>query len=149
LVDNYRVVADRNHPLHGLRKLDFSALLKYPWILPSRSTYLVRRLEVMMRAHGLQPPRAAIETDIVSLKLLLMRDSSYLSFHAVDHLAVLGESGIIPLRFADAGWPRQAGIITRHGVEHDAATRRLIDIIVAACLNAPSSPRHMPDLTSA
>ena len=136
VVDDYRVIADRSHPLHRAAQLDFADLLGFPWVLPSRSTFLVRRLEVMMRTHGLPPPLAAVETDIVPLKLALMRGSDYLSFHAVDHLASLGEEGILPLGHAEAGWPRQAGIITRHGMEHDAATRHLIDIIVATSKSA-------------
>jgi DNA-binding transcriptional LysR family regulator len=137
VLDDYRVIADRSHPLHRAAEFDFADLLAFPWVLPGRSTYLVRRLEIMMRARGLPPPRATVETDIVALKIALMRGSDYLSFHAVDHLATLGETGIVPLRQADASWPRRAGIVTRHGVEHDAATRRLIDIIIACSKPAP------------
>ncbi|MCB1969165.1 MAG: LysR family transcriptional regulator [Geminicoccaceae bacterium] len=139
MLDHYRVIADRNHPLHHTDRLEFGRLLDFPWILPARSTYLARRLEVMMRAKGLAPPRAVIETDIVALKLNLMRGSDYLSFHAVGHLEAVAECDIRPLPFPEAGWQRRAGLIMRHGIEPNAATHALIETIESVC-RAASSP---------
>lgn len=144
MVDDYRIIADQQHPLHQAAKLDFGELLNFPWILPEPSTFLVRRLEVIMRSHGLAPPRATIETDLVPLKLRLMRGNDYLSFHAVDHLAALNEEQVRPLPFSEAGWRREAGIITRHGVELGSAARHLIEIIERVCRDqAASTPGAM------
>ncbi|MEZ5845780.1 MAG: LysR family transcriptional regulator [Geminicoccaceae bacterium] len=144
MVDDYRVIADRDHPLQHVEHLDFARLLDFPWILPGPGTYLARRLEVMMRAKGLTPPRAIVETDIVLLKLDLMRGSDYLSFHAVDHLEHLGETAVRPLPFTEAGWQRKAGLILRHGVEPNAATRDLIGTIETVCRETMSDRRTEP-----
>lgn len=133
LVDEYRVIADRGHPLRTAGQSTVADLLDYPWILPNPETYLVRRLEVLMRSHGLTPPRPMIETDILELKLALMRDSTYLSFHAVDHLRSSGVSEIGPLPLEAAGWKRSAGIITRRGVEANPAAAHLADLIEELC----------------
>ncbi len=132
-VDEYRVIADRSHPLHHAEDCSLADLLTYPWILPSPETYLVRRLGVLMRAHGLTPPQPMLETDIVSLKLELMRDSPYLSFHAVDQLASSGVPEIKPLALATATWQRVTGIIMRRGVEPNPAAALFVDIIEALC----------------
>lgn len=97
-----------------------------------------------MRSHGLPPPIAVIETDIVALKLDLMFGSDYLSFHAVDHLATLGQDRIRPLPFPEAGWQRRAGIIMRHGVEPNAATQRLIEIIEDVCRQSAQAEGRSP-----
>jgi DNA-binding transcriptional LysR family regulator len=133
LVDEYRVIADKSHPLQTATDSTVADLLDYPWILPNPQTYLVRRLEVLMRAHGLTPPRPMIETDIIDIKLALMRDSAYLSFHAVDHLRSTGVSEIRPLPLEAASWKRSAGVITRRGVEANPAAAHLADLIEELC----------------
>ncbi|MEZ5864240.1 MAG: LysR substrate-binding domain-containing protein [Geminicoccaceae bacterium] len=133
LVDEYRVIADRSHPLQTARDSTIADLLDYPWILPNPQTYLVRRLEVLMRSHGLTPPKPMVETDILELKLALMRDSTYLSFHAVGHLRSTGVSDICPIPLEPASWKRSAGIITRHGVEANPAAAHLADLIEELC----------------
>lgn len=133
LADEYRVIADQGHPLHQAPAATMADLLDYPWILPNPQTFLVRRLEVMMRAHGLTPPRPMVETDIIDLKLELMRNSPYLSFHAVGHLETTGVPEIRPLAIEAASWQRSAGIITRRGIEPNQAATHLADIIEAVC----------------
>ncbi len=133
MVDEYRVIADRSHPLQTARSTTIADLLDHPWILPNPRTYLVRRLEVLMRSNGLAPPRPMIETDILELKLALMRDSTYLSFHAIDHLRRTGVADVGPLPLEAAGWKRSAGIITRKSVEANPAAAHLADLIEGLC----------------
>ncbi len=133
LDDVYRVIADRNHPLQTATDSTIADLLDYPWILPNPQTYLVRRLEVLMRAHGLTPPRPMIETDIIDIKLGLMRNTTYLSFHALGHLRSSGVPEIVPLAMEAASWVRSAGIITRRGVEANPAAAHLADLIEKLC----------------
>ncbi len=104
-----------------------------------------------MRAHGLTPPWPMLETDMVGLKLDLMRDSLYLSFHAVGHLRSSGVPEIRPVPLADARWMRSAGIITRRGVEPNPAAVHLADIIEEICRYhdtgaSPRQPAALPSL---
>ena len=144
LVDEYRVIADKSHPLQTATGTTIADLLDHPWILPNPRTYLVRRLEVLMRSHGLTPPRSMIETDILELKLALMRDSTYLSFHAIDHLRSTGVDDIGPLPLEGAGWKRSAGIITRRGVEANPAAAHLADLIERLCTRVREPPARRP-----
>jgi LysR family transcriptional regulator of gallate degradation len=118
MADDYRVIAATAHPLHARAHATLPELMDYPWILPSAATQMAERLRVIFRAHGLPPPEPVTETDIVSLKLELMRDSDCLSFHAAAHLREIDPERFRPLDVPDATWRRAAGIIT-----HGAASR--------------------------
>jgi DNA-binding transcriptional LysR family regulator len=133
MADDYRVIAATHHPLHGRKRTVLPDLLDYPWILPSAATQMAERLRIIFRAHGLPPPEPVIETDIISLKLELMRDSDYLSFHAAAHLREIDPGRFRPLDVPDATWRRAAGIITQRRSEPSPAASVLIGIIVTTC----------------
>lgn len=133
LADDYRVVASSDHPLRRRTDLALIDLLDFPWILPGPANYMVERLRVMFRALGLPPPEPVIETDIQSLKLILMRGSTYLSFHAAAQLADVEPEHIRPLEVRGAVWRRKAGIVTRRGVEPSPAAAALMRTIERVC----------------
>ena len=139
VVDEYRVIADRGHELHQRPDAKLADILDYPWILPSPKAYLMRRLDLLMRTHGLSTPVPMVQTDIVPLKLELMRGSDYLSFHAIGHLQALGETRVKPLALEGASWKRSAGLIWRRGVEPNPAAASLINIIIAVCAQTAST----------
>jgi DNA-binding transcriptional LysR family regulator len=133
LADHYLVVAALDHPLRARPVVTLADLLAFPWILPGPGTAMVERLRVMFRARGLAPPEAVIETDIQALKVALMRSGDYLSFHAAGHLAGLAVPEIRPLPVEGGSWRREAGIITRKGVEPNPAAQALIAVIEGVC----------------
>jgi DNA-binding transcriptional LysR family regulator len=133
MTDEYRVIARRGHPLRAREPLELAPLLDFPWILPGPRSTLVDRLRTIFRANGLPAPEVAVETDIAGLKMRLMRDADYLSFHAMGQLQELGEPAIQPLAVPAASWRRAAGIITRHGTEPNPAAIALIEIIGEVC----------------
>jgi DNA-binding transcriptional LysR family regulator len=133
MADDYRVIAATHHPLHARERTALPDLLGYPWILPSAPTQMAERLRVIFRAHGLPPPEPVIETDIVSLKLELMREGDYLSFHAAGHLREVDPGRFRPLDVPGATWRRVAGIITQRRSEPNPAASALIGIIETIC----------------
>lgn len=136
-VDEYRVIADVDHPLHGESEPDLADFLAYPWILPRSATYMVGRLDALFRARGLPTPQPVIETDMVSTKLELMRGTQFLSFHAIGHLEELGARHVRPLPFCETGWTRQAGLIWRRGIDRHPLVEGLADIIRRLCGKQP------------
>lgn len=140
-VDEYRVIADINHPLHRKARPDLADLLAYPWILPRSATYMVGRLDALFRARGLPTPEPVIETDMVSTKLELMRGTPFLSFHAICHLDDLGAGHVRPLSFFETGWSRQAGLISRRGVDRHPLVEGLAKIIRRLCRKLPRGER--------
>ena len=133
LADEYCVIADVGHPLRQRKVMRPEDLLAYPWILPSQSTYMVGRLHHMLRAAGVPMPVSAIETDVIPLKLALMRGSDYLSYHAVAHLASMDSGRIQPLDVPGTRAVRHAGLITRQGIELGPAAKALVAILDRRC----------------
>ncbi|MCB2053953.1 MAG: LysR family transcriptional regulator [Geminicoccaceae bacterium] len=140
MVDEYRIIADRSHPLHRKALVRPPELLDFPWILANPTTHMVQRLKVFFAGHGLPPPQATIETDMPSLKLSLMQGGPYLSFHALENLRSLGADTIEPLLVEGAGWQRKAGIMTRHGAEPNPAAQALIGIVEEVCARETDPP---------
>jgi DNA-binding transcriptional LysR family regulator len=133
LTDEYCVIADVGHPLRERDEIRPQDLLGYPWILPPATTYMVGRLQHLLRAAGLPPPVPAVETDVIALKFALMRDSDYLSYHAAAHLAGFDPSYIKPLEVPHTRALRQAGLINRRGIEFSPAAKALIGFLEQRC----------------
>jgi DNA-binding transcriptional LysR family regulator len=138
LADEYCIIADVGHPLRDRRNVRVEDLLGYPWILPPGTTYMVGRLNHLLRAAGLPPPVPAIETDVIALKFALMRDSNYLSYHASAHLAGVDPGFIEPLNVPGTRAVRQAGLINRRGIESSPAAKTLVGILERRCVKLRS-----------
>ena len=135
LADQYIIIADIKHPLRRKRDLRPEDLLAYPWVLPPSTAYMVGRLNHQLRAAGLPAPIPSIETDVISLKLELMRDSDYLSYHAEAHLKGSGVRFIQPLEVAGMRTLRHGGMIHRREVELSTAATALVEILERYALN--------------
>ncbi len=133
LADEYCVIADVGHPLRKRKAVHPEDLVAYPWILPSASTNMVSRLHHLLRAAGVPVPIPAVETDVIPLKLALMRDSDYLSYHAAAHLASTGSGRIQPLDVPGTRAVRHAGLITRRGIELGPAANALVALLERRC----------------
>ena len=133
LADEYCVVADVGHPLRRRRRVKAEDLLAYPWILPPATTYMVGRLQHVLRVAGLPAPVPAVETDVIPLKFALMRGSLYLSYHAAAHLTALDPGFIAPIDVPGTRAVRQAGLITRRGADLSPAAKALIGILQRRC----------------
>jgi hypothetical protein len=75
----------------------------------------------------------AIETDVIALKFALMRGSNYLSYHAAAHLAGFNPGFIKPLNVPGTRAVRQAGLITRRGIEASPGAKALVAILERRC----------------
>lgn len=144
LADEYRVIADVEHPLRAQESVTLDNLLDFPWILPAATTYMVERLGVLFRAQDLPPPVPVIETDVIALKFGLMRGAPYLSFHGAAHLAANNPGSLAPLDVAGGSARRDAGIITRRGIAPSPPDEALIKILERLCalpdLQKPTPP---------
>ena len=133
LADEYCVIADVGHPLRRRRRVKAEDLLGYPWILPPATTYMVGRLQHVLRAAGLPAPVPAVETNVIPLKFALMRSSQYLSYHAAAHLTALDPGFIVPIDVPGTRAVRQAGLINRRGSDLSPAAKALVGILQRRC----------------
>ena len=144
-LDDYRVVADLDHPLRRHPSPQIADLLDYPWVLPHAATYLMQRVQAVFRAHGLTPPKPMIETDLPQLRFRLMRDcQTLLSVHLMGQLMAFREDRIRPIDIPGTDWQRPSGIITRRGVEPNPAAVALARLVQELCAAEPAAFQAKP-----
>ncbi|MBJ3774640.1 LysR family transcriptional regulator [Acuticoccus mangrovi] len=125
--DEYQIIARATHPLARRETpVGLAELLTHPWILPGRTSLMVQRLTAIFHGHGLPAPDAVVETDIAPLKMALMREADYLSFHALGQLRESDPGPIVAIDAPEARWRRSAGIIMRRGSEPNPAAGAVI-----------------------
>jgi DNA-binding transcriptional LysR family regulator len=73
------VIARTGHPLAHQRRLDFGALLDYPWILQPLGSPMREVIEREFREHHAALPRALIETSSILTTINLVRGSDMLA----------------------------------------------------------------------
>lgn len=134
--DQYCIIADVSHPLRQKADVRPEDLLSYPWILPPATAYMVGRLHHVLRTAGLPSPIPSIETDVIALKLALMRNSDLLSYHAQAHLAGSDAKFIQPIDIPGTRTLRHAGLIYRQGIEQSPAAKALTEILRRRCADA-------------
>jgi DNA-binding transcriptional LysR family regulator len=146
MIDEYRVIADVHHPLHRCSDVSPAQLLDYPWILPPQQTNMVGRLRLLLRSLGLSDPVPSVETESIHLKFNLMRNSDYLSYHAMAHLRAYCPEFIKPVAAAGTTAVRRAGLWKRQGMSLGPAEQALIEILKRLCeeLSEPMPVQSLP-----
>jgi DNA-binding transcriptional LysR family regulator len=94
------LVAGRNHPLTRRRRLRWSDLTLYPWIMPPVNTLLREPLERAFEDHGIAMPANRIETLSVHVIRAYLHHTSAIAALATDvsrYYESLGLLAILPL----------------------------------------------------
>lgn len=121
------VVAGRNHPLAGRRKVVLGDLLEWPWILPSiQSTTRVALVDAFMR-QGLAPPEPVAEAPSFFYSLSVVAQTELLTCCA--HSAALHSAhatAILPV--ALGGSPTPVAMVWR---KHSAEALRAVAVLNA------------------
>lgn len=129
--DPYRIFARRDHPLQRQKAVRLDETLAWPWLLSPPGTLIRERLAALFQAHRLPAPDPVVETDIVPFRLALMAEGSYLTCHAGERM---GEGELLqPLSVTAVLGGRDAGVLTRRGVEPNPAMAGLVAMIAKAC----------------
>lgn len=118
------VVASRNHPLAGRRKLEFAELAQWPWILPDlQSTTRMALMEAFLR-HGLTPPVPAVESPSFLYSLSVVANTELLTCCAqAAALQSHHQTCILPVTVAKDPMPvslvwRKASIEAQRAADH-------------------------------
>lgn len=94
------VAVQPEHALLLQRRLDWPALLDYPWLLPLRSTKLRHNLDAAFRRMQVPLPKQQIESVSVGLYFALMREIDALAFvpkRVARRLGDYGQCRMLPL----------------------------------------------------
>jgi LysR family transcriptional regulator of gallate degradation len=111
--DDLGVCCRSRHPLAGTEAVPAGELLRFPWVMPPRSTRAQARLDALFVARDLPPPEPAVETESMAFLLQLLRHSDALTFTVRTTLALPDGVGLRMLDVPELGAVRQAGIIAR------------------------------------
>jgi DNA-binding transcriptional LysR family regulator len=127
------LVARNGHDLLARAALDWHELDPWPWILPTVGSPLRAPLEEVFLAHGLQVPRATLETTSTQLirTFVSMTDAiAFIPSDVADYFEHEGFLRTLPLRLD--GLVRPTGLVWAHDRPLDALAQRFIDCLLQA-----------------
>ena len=140
LFDDYFVVcASARHRLAKAKRLDMNALAGESWVLPPSTVPVRQWLARAFQQHGLRPPRAAVETRSMRLRLQLVAASDNLGFtfrHSVD--AAASELRVKELPVKELMWRRSVCVIYRKDGYLSPAASRMIEVLRSTACVIPA-----------
>ncbi len=133
--DEWVVCASTHHPLAKRKRVTLTDLAQERWVLPlpnnlSREFLMQQWLSRAFQDRGLPPPRVAVATRSVRLRLQTSAFSNLLSFTSRRILRQAGPRfrlAEVPVK--ELRWRRPVGVIYREGGYLSPAARRLIEIL--------------------
>jgi DNA-binding transcriptional LysR family regulator len=108
------VVTSPTHPLARAKRLSWSELATYPWILPRVGAPIRAIIDHEFTHVGLQPPTPTIESSSVRINRMVVGATDMIAvmvYDAARSYARSGELAILPVRFATPA--PYIGVITR------------------------------------
>lgn len=124
--DVIRVVGHRDHPLLRKRERSLSDYAAQRWILPGEQELVRQRLARAFGQAGLPAPVIAVETDSLSLKLAMLRESDCIGMSTSQILTLESAQGIVPIDHAQLQFRREAGIIRRRYAEMSPTVKLMV-----------------------
>ena len=141
--DEWVVCASAKHLLTKLKRVTLTDLTQERWVLPitniqSQEFMLQQWLYRAFQDSGLPPPRVAVATRSVRLRLQTCASSSLLSYAARRVLQQVAQSfRLKELPVRELIWRRSVGVIHREGGYLSPAARRLIEILKTTAREIP------------
>ena len=134
IYDEYVVCASADHRLASQEKVTLADLTGERWALTEQLLTSQQSLRRAFQDRGLPPPRVAIETRSVRLKLRGVASSDLLDFtsrHVVQQAAKSYRLAVLPVKELESTFRRSVGVIYREGGYLSPAGRRFIEILKA------------------
>jgi len=133
-VDRVVLACRPGHPLTAKRNPSKKELERYRWILPSPAIVTRQRLELALKAHGITPPRLAVETNSLAFMRAMILETDCLGYlPAVTMLPGRECAGVVPAGAGWLDWHRPVGLTLRKRTELSPACRRLIAELRKVC----------------
>jgi DNA-binding transcriptional LysR family regulator len=130
--DVFVVCASVAHRLAKRKRVTLADLVDEQWALSAPGVLNVQHVHRVFQAHGLPPPRVAIEARPIRLRLEICASTNLLSFNArrmLQEVALRLRLKEIPVE--ELKWRRPVGVIYRNEAYLPPAARRLIDLLKA------------------
>lgn len=125
--DECVVCCARNHRLAGRTQVPLSELSNERWALGEPGLPTMQTLHETLRDHGLEPPRAALQTCSLPLRLQAAANSDLLVY--TSRVMVEQFEGLQVLPVKELYWTRSVGVFHRKEPYLSPAVRRFIEIL--------------------
>lgn len=145
-VGSSTVVVGAAHPLAKRKRLRWSDLAAFPWVLPPVGSLPREPLETALQSHGVAIPSNTIETLSTHVILTYLQSSDalgILSKVVADHYRDLGLLAVLPLELPDV--LRPIGLTWRRDAALSPATLQMMQAIESVSAAAPGA---LPGLKS-
>jgi len=104
------VVAGARHPMHKKRSIKFADLHAYPWVLPTRDSFLRRTADALFAEAGLPIPENIVESLSILTNITLMQDQRTIALMPREAIRNFADAGLLKefhlgglLHFGDIG----------------------------------------------
>lgn len=130
--EEFMVVSSAKHRLAGRKKVTLDDLVNERWVLAESSLLAQQRLRRTFLEHGLPPPRVAVETRSLRLRLQIVGSSDLLDYTSRGVFLKASEGfGLKVLPVKELRWRRPVGLVYREGAYLSPAVRQFIASIKA------------------
>jgi len=129
------VVARRDHPLAGKKRIALAEIANQSWLLPRRPDYLRLRFDQLFQRAGLALPAPRIEYNSIADAPRFLRENKLL-LAFINSLMVedmLKSRALVRLDVPDFRWRADSSVIYRRGVPLPPAAALLLDHVRAVC----------------
>jgi DNA-binding transcriptional LysR family regulator len=135
LMSRYFVVCGAQSRWARLRKIDLADLRDAPWTIPT-PVEVQRQLRQLFESHGLEPPRARVVTDSLSLRRELLASGDYLTLLATPAVNAFDNFAVKRLPIEHSILDTATAVVTLRHRTVSPAVARFIEILrpVAAAL---------------
>jgi DNA-binding transcriptional LysR family regulator len=129
--DECAVFCAANHRLAARTHVTLSELSKERWALGEPGLPTQQRLHEVFRDNGLEPPRVALESRLLSLRLEAVANSDLLTYTsgAVARRFGRWEVALKAIPIEELRWVRSVGVLHREEPYLSPAVRRFIEIL--------------------
>jgi DNA-binding transcriptional LysR family regulator len=129
------VVARRDHPLAGKKRIPLAEIAKQSWLLPRRPDFLRSRFDQVFQPAGLTPPSPVIEYNSITNAPHFLRENKMLLTIVVSTMIedMLKSRALVRLDVPGFRLRADSSVIFRRGVPLPPAAALLLEHVCAVC----------------
>ena len=123
------LIADPSNPLAKRAEADPASIHGYPWLVLKSDYVGNERIAAFFAAHGLSPPRIALETTSIQSLLQGLRNGNYIA-HIPDQMLPLANAmGLEKIKLNETIWETSAGYAMRSSARLSPSARKFISML--------------------
>ncbi|MBI1776692.1 MAG: LysR family transcriptional regulator [Proteobacteria bacterium] len=123
------LIASRDHPLAGRRRIDGRALANYPFVVYQEDREGIAAMIAAMARLGAKPPRILVESTSLLAVFQLLRSGPYLSYLAPGLLRAAFTSDLVEIKISESVSQFSAGAMFPRTLANVEPVEMLVDLL--------------------